>query len=223
MLSEVSGMVNPALQEKIDKALPKALKLILAAQQIKKPANQQGGWRYQLDSQDSDISCTGWAMMSLRSARNGGASIPRESIDEALKFIIACRWQDGGFCYQPGGGPSQPRTGTALLCLELCGRHGEAPSAAAGDWVLKHMTANIGEAYFYYGLYYCSQGMFQLGGDYWEKFARHMYTIMLKSQQKDGSWPAGGSGEAVAGPCYSTAMAVLAMSVSYRQLPIYQR
>ncbi len=39
----------------------------------------------------------------------------------------------------------------------------------------------------------------------------------------DGSWPQGISSEATAGRCYSTAMGVLAMSVSYRQLPIYQR
>ena len=39
-----------------------------------------------------------------------------------------------------------------------------------------------------------------------------------KRSSADGSWP-GGRG----GSCYSTAMGVLAMAVSYRQLPIYQR
>ena len=50
-----------------------------------------------------------------------------------------------------------------------------------------------------------------------------MYEMMLKFQRKDGSWPQGSSGEAAPGPCYSTAMGVLAMAVTYRQLPIYQR
>ena len=72
-------------------------------------------------------------------------------------------------------------------------------------------------------MYYASQGMFQLGGKYWRHWAPRMYDLMLKYQQKDGSWPAGASNEARAGLGYSTAMAVLAMSVSYRQLPIYQR
>jgi hypothetical protein len=44
--------------------------------------------------------------------------------------------------------------------------------------------------------------------------------MMLKYQGKDGSWPEASSR---AGPCYATAMSVLALSVSYRQLPIYQR
>jgi hypothetical protein len=65
--------------------------------------------------------------------------------------------------------------------------------------------------------------MFQLGDQHWRLFAEHIYKMMLKFQSPDGSWPQGASNEAAAGPCYSTAMGVLALSVSYRQLPIYQR
>ncbi len=224
MLSEVSGMVDKERQKKIDKVLPAALKLIVSAQQVRKPANQQGGWRYSPTSSDSDISCTGWALMSLRSARNGGSAVPKEAIDQAVKFIMNCRMPDGGFAYQPGGGSGLARTGTALLCLELCGRHADSSCAGAGDWILKHLPDRIGgNDFFYYALYYCSQGMFQLGGTHWEKWAAHIYELMVKFQQKDGSWPQGGGNEATAGPCYSTALAVLAMTVSYRQLPIYQR
>jgi hypothetical protein len=76
MLSEVSGMVDKGRQAKIDAVLPAALKVILAAQQVHKPANQQGGWRYSPTSSDSDISCSSWALMALRSARNSGCSVP---------------------------------------------------------------------------------------------------------------------------------------------------
>ena len=65
--------------------------------------------------------------------------------------------------------------------------------------------------------------MFQIGGDSWEKFAAPVYELMLKSQKEDGSWPTAGGSEAQAGSSYATAMAILAISVSYRQLPIYQR
>jgi hypothetical protein len=47
--------------------------------------------------------------------------------------------------------------------------------------------------------------------------------MMLQFQKPDGSWPDAAGGEGNAGPCYATAMSVLAMSVSYCQLPIYQR
>jgi len=223
MLSEVSGMLDPARQKVVDKALGRALKVILTAQRIKKPPAHQGGWRYGPTSGDSDISCTGWSLMALRSARNNGANVPKEAIDRAVEYVLRCRYKDGGFGYQPGGGSGLARTGTALLCLELCGKHRDKAAIGAGDWVLKHMPTTYGAAFFYYALYYTSQGMFQLGGHHWERFAAHMYQIMLKFQRKDGSWPQGSSHEARAGLCYSTAMGVLAMAVSYRQLPIYQR
>lgn len=221
-ISEVSGMVEPERQKRIDATLPKALRLILTAQTVKKNGAHQGGWRYAATSNDSDISCSGWALMALRSARNAGAPVPKEAIDDAVKFFLACRLPNGGFAYQPGGGANPARTGTGLLCLELSGRHGDAATIAAGDWMLKNMLG-YGQETFFYGLYYCSQSMFQLGGSYWETWAEHMYTMMLPKQGADGSWPPGGAQEGQAGPCYSTAMAVLALGVTYRQLPIYQR
>jgi prenyltransferase beta subunit len=223
MLSEVSGMVDADRQEKIDEALAEALHLTLAAQRIDKPELHQGGWRYQPNSRDSDISCSGWQLMSLRSARNAGAAIPGESIREAVEYILRLRGKDGGFGYQRPSQSGFARTGTALLCLELCGQHASDAAKGAGDYLLKHMPGKFGQHYYYYGSYYAAQGMFQLGGDYWTQWAERMYELMLKFQKKDGSWPVGGGAEARGGPCYATAMAVLAMSVSYRQLPIYQR
>ena len=82
----------------------------------------------------------------------------------------------------------------------------------------------MGIQMFYYGVYYCSQAMFQLGGKYWDEWAPRMYDVLLTGQQKDGSWPPEmHRGANRAGPVYSTAMAVLAMGVAYQQLPIYQR
>ena len=223
MLSEVSGMVDPDRQKRVDVALGKALRLILAAQKMPKPWHHKGGWRYQHNSNDSDISCTGWALMSLRSVRNSGGAVPREAIDDAVAFVLNCRQRDGGFGYQPGGGSGLARTGTALLCLELCGKHRTRETLAAGDWILRNMRHGDNDGFFYYGIYYCAQGMFQLGDEHWEKFAEHLYDTLLKLQERDGSWPEGRGNEARAGSCYSTAMAVLALTPAYRQLPIYQR
>ena len=44
--------------------------------------------------------------------------------------------------------------------MELCGHHREAAATGAGDWVLRNLPRNYGEGYFYYALYYTSQGMF---------------------------------------------------------------
>jgi hypothetical protein len=223
MLSEVSGMADRARQAKIDAVLPKAMSVILAAQQVAKPPEMQGGWRYAPNAGDSDISCSGWALMALRSARNNGSPVPKQAIENAVKFLMNCRMPDGGFAYQPHGGSGPARTGVGLLGLELCGHHRDNAAVGAGDWVLKNLPKNFGEAYFYYALYYTSQGMFQLGGNYWDSYALNLYNMMIKFQQPDGSWPQGSGAEGTEGLCYSTAMGVLSMSVSYRQLPIYQR
>ena len=221
LLSEVSGMVDADRQAKIDTLLPEALGIILSAQRVDKLDPFKGGWRYQQDSNDSDISTTGWPLMALRSARNTGADVPKEAIEYALEFIMRCRTPDGGFAYQPGQEPGPARTGVALLCLELCGRHRCEAALGAGDWLLKHPPQNANEAWYHYAIYYCAQGMYQLGDDYWQPFAARMYEYLLKSQQQDGSWPVGSAGRE--GPCYATAMSILAMSVPYCQLPIYQR
>jgi len=224
-LSEVSGMVDDARQKRIDQALAKAMKLILSAQQMPKDQRHAGGWRYQHDSRDSDISCTSWAIMALRSARNNGAAVPTSAIERGLEYIMKCQVpRDGGFAYQPGGGSGWGRTGTALLCLELCGRHRCRAALLAGEWLLKNLPTHYGRGeHFSYAMYYGSQGMFQLGGEYWERWAARMYEVMLRAQRADGSWPRTGENVGEGGQYYTTAMAVLAMSVTYRQLPIYQR
>ncbi len=231
MLSEVSGMVDAERQKRVDEALRKALKLILSSQRVRKREKKDlGGWRYQSSSDDADISCTGWQIMALRSARNNGAPVPEEAIKLGLAFLMRCRSSSGGFCYQAGNQPGAARapglgrTGTALLCLELCGMHGEKVTLDAGDWLLSSIGDRarkgkqaIDDRHFFYATYYGTQGMFQLGGDYWEKWAAVMYPQLLGMQQRDGSWTGRISST------YSTAMTILAMSVVYRQLPIYQR
>ncbi len=225
MLSEVSGMVDPERQKRIDAVLPKATQLTLSAQKISKPAAQQGGWRYSPGSTDSDMSHSGWAIMALRSARNAVAPVPREAIDDGIKFVKRCLTVDGGCGYQPGGGASFPLTGAALLCIELSGEHRTVQTRRAGQYILQSMKQQQrGNTHFYYSMYYCSQGMFQLGESEWQEFAPLLYETLIKLQGADGAWQnVSGGSEDRAGPCYRTAMACLALSVSYRQLPIYQR
>jgi len=63
--------------------------------------------------------------------------------------------------------------------------------------------------------------MFQMGGKYWEHFRPRLEALLLSIQRSDGSWPP--NGRVGAGPVYSTAMAVMGLSVKYHYLPIYQR
>ena len=68
-------------------------------------------------------------------------------------------------------------------------------------------------------MYYSAQATFQLGNNYWNFFRPQLHKVLFANQQANGSW-LGGEGF---GPVYGTAMSVLALTVEYRFLPIYQR
>ena len=227
LLCEVSGMVDIDRQNKIDQVLPRALLVLLQSQKVPKPDQHLGGWRYAPGTTVSDLSLTGWAIMALRAAKLNGAAIPDEHVTMAISYILKCRAADGSFTYMPGTGRgTASMTGVAVLCLELCGEHGHESIAPAGEFILKEppRIARNGkpDRFRYYAFYYCGQAMFQLGGKYWESFAPHMYESLLGDQQQDGSWayPSGGSQYS---NTYPTALAILTLTVSARQLPIYQR
>ncbi len=218
-LSEVSGMVEPGRQKKISVALPKALHLILRAQAVKKDDRNRGGWRYHPGSNDSDTSCSGWALMALRSAKLNGAAVPDEAIDKALQYLKRHQHATKGcFGYTDYEGHARSLTGMGLLCLELCGQHGKPETVAAADYIMKTFRDLPGNQFEFYGNYYNAQGTFQTGGRYWSEYAEWMYDTYLKKQNEDGSW---NSNEA--GRVYGTAIMTLAFTVPYRQLPIYQR
>ena len=224
-LSEMSGMVDKARQKRIDALLPLAVKVILDAQNHpKSDGSQMGGWRYTPDASDSDLSCSGWALMALRSARLNGAILPSDSIEKAVLYIKRSQREgDGAFSYQgSNGGYGETLSGAGILCLELCGRHLDPCSLKAAEFVRKTFrSALVGNGAIYYALYYTSQGLFQIGGEAWKEFEAWMYGEFMRRQNADGSWHGGGSdGQS---PVYCTAMTSLALTVPYRMLPIYQR
>ncbi|MDB4353795.1 terpene cyclase/mutase family protein [Akkermansiaceae bacterium] len=218
-ISEVSGMVDPERQEKIAESLPRALGLILRAQAVKKSARHQGGWRYHPGSRDSDTSCSGWALMALRSAKLNGAAVPDKAIEEAVAYLYRHFDPKGGhFGYTDTHKHQLSLTGMGLLCLELCGQHGKPETLKAADFVLQNFRRLENDQFAFYGNYYNAQAMFQMGGKYWETYADWMYATYLKQQKEDGSWYSKEGGRV-----YGTSIMILAFTVPYRQLPIYQR
>ncbi len=224
MLAEVVGMTtDPALASECRAALVKAVELILKAQDIKKDANQTGGWRYQPTSADSDISVTGWQIMALCAAKSVGCAVPAENIDRAVAFLKRCAVKNGGgFAYQPGGAPNNSRTGVGMLALELCGTH-HTPEALAGSEYLRKHPPKWAEQYFFYEVYYVPQALFQVGDEAFRDYYPRLVLILLEHQDADGSWLSGDGNDRTGGHNYCTAMAVLALAVEYRYLPIYQR
>jgi hypothetical protein len=219
MLCEVSAMVDAKTARQVRPKVETAVKRILESQTT--DAAGKGGWRYRYRSPDADLSVSGWQILALRAARNIGCDVPAQKIDLAMQYVKDCRDpKSGGFGYQPGSAPTLACTGTGILALELCGkdRHLSREALQAGSYLLRN-PIRPEEQHYHYTLYYCSQAMFQLGNNYWNVFRPHMHKLLLDSQQRNGGWLTNDG----LGPNYSTAMALLALTVEYRLLPIYQR
>jgi prenyltransferase/squalene oxidase-like repeat protein len=218
MLAEVVGMTEGKQADEIRRKLVKAIEIILRAQRT--TGQHKGGWRYTVAGNDGDISVTGWQIMALRAAKNLGCDVPAERIQMAVEYIKRCQDPStGGFRYHPGAHLTIPCTGTSILALEICGKeyHRAPELLKAGSFLLRN-PPQWGQAYFPYAIYYCSQATFQLGGQYWESYRTKLHESLFRNQSPNGAWQ-----EGHLGPIYPTAMAVLALTVEYRYLPIYQR
>jgi hypothetical protein len=227
LLGEVLGMVNEERPGygSIYRVHRGAVDLILRAQN-KRDRISLGGWRYTPDSTDADISVSGWQLLALRAAQDAGLPIPQKSIDQAVLFVKRCVHPSGGFTYMPGGGfePGIARTGTGVLALQICGDFQSPEARRGGDWLSRNPLEWKGP-FFYYSAYYGTQAMYQLGGEYWGKWHPPLQALLLSKQSADGSWPPppGEALETQAGLAYSTALAILSLTVECRYLPIYQR
>jgi hypothetical protein len=234
MLTEVYGMTDEATAARIAPAVSRAL--VFSLLQQKRPKLQAadiGGWRYLHKAPEvfqSDLSVTGWYLMSLRSARNAGFEVPVESIEEATQYVQRCfDEQQGAYGYVVGLSSSVSRgmAGAGILSMTMAGRHHTTQSRRSGDWILRHpfepYNKNINDRY-HYGVFYCTHAMLQLGGDYWRQFFPPVAATLLKHQRRNGSWPAESHREEKPyGSTYSTTLVVLALTAPYQVLPIFQK
>ncbi len=222
MLAEVNGMLDEPQAAACKQALEKAVKLILASQDVTKDLSNAGGWRYQSNGRDSDLSVTGWQLLALRAAKDIGCDVPAENIDRAVDYVRRCGQGQGGYGYQPGAGATSVLTGTGLTALQVCGA--ETPQEVVnGTAYLKARPLRPQEAWYFYGVYYCGVSSYKLGEDAWKQLRPALFDPLLQTQQADGSWRAENGNERNFGTVYPTAMAVLALTVEYGYLPIYQR
>lgn len=234
MLTEMLGMGADEQQDRyIGEALDGALRVILAAQQVKKSPSNQGGWRYTPESTDSDLSVSVWQLMALRSAHNDGMAVPIEAIDAAVHYLEMSYTgpvdADGkprdrsGFSYTPGQNrPTFAMTAAGLLAMQVCGQYDAPIAHSAADWLLEQ-PLKLDERFFYYGAYYYAQAMHQRGGRHAQHAARELTRLLLAEQNSDGSWNSTQGEERNYGSAYATSLAVLSLSVTYHYLPIYQR
>ena len=231
-LAEAYGVEpDEARRRRMHAELTRAVKVILDAQAVEKPEQHVGGWRYQRDARDSDLSLSGWNALALRAARDAGIDVPREAVQKAVGFVLRCyNANDKAFSYQPGGAGQIGPTGIGLLGLYLLDGAGAAPAgvtgpparpelAAAGQYLATH-PVNDATPFRYYAMYYVTQAAHHAGGETWEAVFKATSAKLLTSQAKDGSWP---KTDQEPGEAYAASMAILTLTVPYGLLPVYQR
>lgn len=223
MLAEVSGMVSGDQADRCQRALERAVRLIVDAQNHPKGGQHDGGWRYQPTSGDSDLSVTAWQLLALRAAKDIGCDIPSRNIDRAIAYIKRLRVErGGGFGYMAGHGATVTRSGCGIVALEVCGEHRTPETMAAARLILSRPLTQQ-EHYFFYGAYYCTVGMYKVGGEEWQTARPILYDTILSLQHPSGYWRPMQGSERSAGNVYATSMAILALAIEYGYLPIYQR
>jgi hypothetical protein len=233
-LSEAYGMADRALAERMHDAIIRAEDFTLAEQaKPKELPDDVGGWRYVRiqNFHHSDLSVTSWQLLFLRSAKNAGFAVPAERIEAALGYVSRCFDADyGTFQYVTHGPrpPSRAVAGAGILSLALAGSHDAPTARAAAACILGHGFGGSRPAIdeydrYFYGIFYATQGMFQLGGQPWRQFFPPVVKVLLAHQLADGSWEAENDADTRFLRTYSTALTVLSLDTPHQLLPIFQR
>jgi hypothetical protein len=235
-LSELYGMNSANAKSKLPQVIGKSLAVTLEIQSWpKRNPEDKGGWRYidEYKDEGSDLSVTGWHLMFLRSARNAGFNVPSAAVNDAVAYIRRTyNKRYGNFGYLPashGDSRSRGMAGAGILALGHAGFHNSAEAKQAAESLLTYSFDRYNVAFFpkrdryHYSLFMCCQGMYQMGGTYWEKFFPRTVRPLLASQRDDGSWDAESTRDGSFGNSYTTALVILAVGAPNQLLPIFQR
>lgn len=213
-LAEVYGMSKRAdAREKLDRAV----RLIIQTQ------NAEGGWRYQPEPKEADISATVCQIMALRAARNAGLHVPKETVDRCIDYVKKCQNTDGGFRYQlvRRGESAFPRSAAGVVALHSAGLYAGKEVERSLDYLRRYLPRGSMlrfEGHFFYGNYYATQAMWRAGGEYWDEWYPAIRDTLLRDQLPDGAWT-----DSTVCIEYGTAMALIILQMPNNLLPIFQR
>lgn len=224
MLAEALGMPrDDEMDEVIRKALKRAVQVTVNAALVKKAPEHAGGWRYTPDATDSDVSLSGWQLLSLHATQQVGLPVPGAIITNAIAYTKRMIGPEGKVGYQNPAEEHPALRGLALLALVIGHEDKDPVVKKIADRIWADPIAWKGE-HFYYRAYYDAVGISRALPDEWEKYLPKYEAVLLPHQLSDGSFDTSVDGEARgAGATYTTSMAVMALAVQRYVLPAYQR
>jgi hypothetical protein len=232
---------DPATRKKLETLLKKAVEFSCKA------VTKHGGWGYVSAADGGGFdegSTTVTQLQGLRACRNAGIPVPKNTIDNAIKYLKDCTTPRGGliYNYSPGGAQngSECQAITAAACASACST-GMYNDKYFGMWV-KYCKDTVykqarNNGHDEYTNIYFGQVMYVLGDDrymsiidkeakkenamLWSDYKKVMFEHYMKTQGADGGWQAGG-GWGV-GPIFATATALITMQLEKGLVPFYQR
>lgn len=213
-LAHVYGMTQ---RDDVRQKLKRATTLLVQAQ------NPEGGWRYQPQPVDSDLSVTVSTLQGLRAARAAGIAVPVTTIERAVKYVKEC-WTPRGFKYQSNmtymnndTRISYALTAAGVVSLHSSGRYEDREIAPAIRRLSNYGELSWGKYHYFYGHYYACQALYVHGGEAWEAYYPQLKAEILRHQRLDGSWSDD------VGITYATAMACLLLTLPTEAFPIFQK
>ncbi len=223
-LAEVYGMGG---SDPVRAGLERAVHLIVDCQ------NSQGGWRYNPFTQEADMSVTVCQLQALRAARNIGIRVPKQTIDDAVAYVLRARTERGRdrglYYYKTAGRGAWDKNreyainAAAATALFSAGVTDEEIHAPTLDWLINEyrlVHAYYDTHYFYwYGNYYACQAFYQAGGPRFLEYQRRITRDLIRSQRSDGRFV----NDTGPGDPFATAVAALILQLPKLYLPIFQR
>ncbi len=180
--------------------------------------NPFSAWRYSPSARDADTSVSGAVLMGLLAARNAGIEVPDKAIDKAIQYFSSMTGTNGIVGYSgglSGFGESIARSSITCLVFSIAKRKDLKQYVSVEKYVVANLTEN--SSYPEYSRYYQAQALFQADLNAWEKWNRSLIRQLKALQNEDGSF----NGQL--GRPNSTSMALLALALNFKFLPIYER
>ncbi|PCJ61274.1 MAG: hypothetical protein COA79_06755 [Planctomycetota bacterium] len=206
VLSEIWGQSR---RKDVGAVLRKAIDLIVKVQ------GKGGTWGYDSKVEDGDTSVTVMQVFALKSAHEAGVYVPKITIEKALKAIKK-RFDKKHKMYGYNGPKNTPisdhigshSAGTCIMqiCREKDPKYTIAPMKVCIE-IMKNRPKH--NAYF---MYYGSVCTYYAGPKYYNEWRKYMEPVMLKKQRSNGK----------ISNLVGTAWGVLALSLPYRYIPVYQ-
>jgi hypothetical protein len=224
-LAEAYGAVDErtlwtGVDAKAQRPLGECLELAVRCAVTSQEKNPFNAWRYSPGARDADTSVAGAVLMGLLASRNAGIEVPDKAIDDAIGYFASMTSTGGSVGYSGGmGGFGESLARSSIACLVYS--IGKRKDLDQYDYTKTYLVKSVGSSssngWADYARYYQAQALFQADLEAWEKWNKRLVRDLKSAQNDDGSF----SGQL--GSANSTSMALLALALNYRFLPIYER